>query len=342
MQHMMKPPPSLVAQVPTLSRVVDQVVLKALAKDPRDRFVTVQDFAAALEQAARQGSHMSSSFRSNQSLPSAMPDRHSPSPISSSEHALSPYPNILPAPSSPTSPPLVSPQVTSPHLSGSSLLSPMTEIGSTGQSALPIPSSASVETSPVAEKLSQSIYELSSQARSDLPPLRQTQQPSPSNAGSRSAPSNAASAPNQFTISPPSLPSPIIPSSGQPSQPLAKAWPRVQVPRPPHWGAAVPIAAHRGGHLRGRTALLVALVLLIIGSVSILYTKRSIPNAHLPSTATTHTQAGTTATAVAAVNAYNTAVAAKGVMFGFDPAHTHVNPYEHILNPTNISRAPVK
>ncbi len=49
-QHALKPPPSLVAQVSGLSRAVEEVVLKALAKDPRDRFVTVRDFAAALEQ----------------------------------------------------------------------------------------------------------------------------------------------------------------------------------------------------------------------------------------------------------------------------------------------------
>ena len=98
MQHMMKSPPSLMAQVPTLSKVVDEVVLKALAKDSKDRFVTVQDFAAALEQAARQVPGIFPSFIPNQSLPAAMRDVHSTSPIGSSEQVLSPYPSISPAP----------------------------------------------------------------------------------------------------------------------------------------------------------------------------------------------------------------------------------------------------
>ncbi len=50
-QHMMTPPPSLRQKVPILSPAVEQVVLKALAKEPKDRFSSVQAFAMALEQA---------------------------------------------------------------------------------------------------------------------------------------------------------------------------------------------------------------------------------------------------------------------------------------------------
>jgi len=50
-QHMTTSPPSLRWKVPTLSPAVDQVVLKALAKEPKDRFSSVQAFAMALEQA---------------------------------------------------------------------------------------------------------------------------------------------------------------------------------------------------------------------------------------------------------------------------------------------------
>ncbi len=50
-QHMTTSPPSLRWKVPTLSPAVEQVVLKALAKEPKDRFSSVQAFAMALEQA---------------------------------------------------------------------------------------------------------------------------------------------------------------------------------------------------------------------------------------------------------------------------------------------------
>ena len=50
-QHLAVPPPSLCEKHPTISPAIEQVVLKALAKDPHQRFATVQDFASALEQA---------------------------------------------------------------------------------------------------------------------------------------------------------------------------------------------------------------------------------------------------------------------------------------------------
>ncbi len=51
MQHMLTPPPPLHERIPTIPRVVEHVVLKALAKDPHKRFESVQAFADALEQA---------------------------------------------------------------------------------------------------------------------------------------------------------------------------------------------------------------------------------------------------------------------------------------------------
>src|SRR5438045_1637079 len=47
MQHAMKPPPSLVAHIPRLARQVEAVVLKALMKDPKERFLSVSDFTSA-------------------------------------------------------------------------------------------------------------------------------------------------------------------------------------------------------------------------------------------------------------------------------------------------------
>lgn len=52
-QHCSVPPPPLREQVPTLPSAVEDVVLKALAKKPEDRFPDAGAFAAALKQATR-------------------------------------------------------------------------------------------------------------------------------------------------------------------------------------------------------------------------------------------------------------------------------------------------
>jgi predicted ATPase/class 3 adenylate cyclase/DNA-binding CsgD family transcriptional regulator len=59
MQHLLVPPPPLHAKVPAISPALEEVVLKALAKEAERRFPTVQAFAQALEEAyqeAMQGS----------------------------------------------------------------------------------------------------------------------------------------------------------------------------------------------------------------------------------------------------------------------------------------------
>ena len=58
MQHAMKPPSSLVEQVPTLPQAVEQVVMTALAKDPKERFGNVRAFAIAFEQASKPSTDM--------------------------------------------------------------------------------------------------------------------------------------------------------------------------------------------------------------------------------------------------------------------------------------------
>ena len=52
-QHLLASPPPLRERIPALSPLVEQVVLTALAKDPKRRFARAQAFATALEQAAR-------------------------------------------------------------------------------------------------------------------------------------------------------------------------------------------------------------------------------------------------------------------------------------------------
>jgi peptide/nickel transport system substrate-binding protein len=53
-QHLSMPPLPLRERVPTIPAEVEQVVLRALAKDPKARFTSVADFASALEQASKQ------------------------------------------------------------------------------------------------------------------------------------------------------------------------------------------------------------------------------------------------------------------------------------------------
>jgi predicted ATPase len=51
-QHLSMPPPPLRERVPTIPGEVEQVVFKSLAKDPKERFERIRDFALALEVAS--------------------------------------------------------------------------------------------------------------------------------------------------------------------------------------------------------------------------------------------------------------------------------------------------
>ena len=53
MQHLYALPPSLRQRIPTLPPAVEQVILKALAKKPQQRFATITEFAEALEEASQ-------------------------------------------------------------------------------------------------------------------------------------------------------------------------------------------------------------------------------------------------------------------------------------------------
>src|SRR5690349_3548033 len=52
-QHLSMPPPSLRERMPSIPSEVEQVMLRALAKDPKARFASVAEFATALEQASQ-------------------------------------------------------------------------------------------------------------------------------------------------------------------------------------------------------------------------------------------------------------------------------------------------
>jgi len=51
LQHINTPPPSLCERVPTLSSAIEEVIMKALAKRPEERFASIQEFATALADA---------------------------------------------------------------------------------------------------------------------------------------------------------------------------------------------------------------------------------------------------------------------------------------------------
>jgi eukaryotic-like serine/threonine-protein kinase len=113
-QHVFAPPPPLREKVPELSPAVEEVVMKALAKEPQRRFSNVWAFATALEQAAQ-----SASF-------SILPTIAASSPISAPTTSESPGTPVLtppnvgspntPVPDASTPPPLLTPTLSDPSI----------------------------------------------------------------------------------------------------------------------------------------------------------------------------------------------------------------------------------
>ncbi|HEY7126469.1 MAG TPA: serine/threonine-protein kinase [Ktedonobacterales bacterium] len=98
-QHVMSAPLSLRAKVPTLPPIVEDVVLIALAKDPKDRFASIRAFAKGLENALAQGE------RVTRPLPAASGPARPTTPLPSPSGPLAPglpeeEPTITPTPTS--------------------------------------------------------------------------------------------------------------------------------------------------------------------------------------------------------------------------------------------------
>src|SRR6266851_2913567 len=68
-KHLSMPPPPLRERLPTISAEVEQVVLRALAKEPKERFASVQEFAGVLEQASLPVLSPTARLSSEQSAP---------------------------------------------------------------------------------------------------------------------------------------------------------------------------------------------------------------------------------------------------------------------------------
>lgn len=120
-QQVLAPPPPLREKLPGISPDVEQVVMKALAKDPHQRFASVQVFATALEQACQSSLLMNKTPPASQtpiflSEPSLISNQSSlssgpPSPLRQPPLPYSPNitPDIPPQPFSPVRSP-ASPQ----------------------------------------------------------------------------------------------------------------------------------------------------------------------------------------------------------------------------------------
>jgi len=101
-QHSFAPPPSLQSRMPGIPSGVDQIVLRALAKQPQQRFPSVQDFADALEEAVLQAlqapgtmgvGHAGITRPSPSSTTQQVPPRIGPSPfvVGSPAHTGTPF-----------------------------------------------------------------------------------------------------------------------------------------------------------------------------------------------------------------------------------------------------------
>lgn len=90
MQHLTEPAPSLRSIVPSLSVAVDRVVLKALTKDPQQRYETIRAFAQALEEAEQK--HISKIPRTN--IIKEPEKRLLTKPVTNSAHPPPPYEKI--------------------------------------------------------------------------------------------------------------------------------------------------------------------------------------------------------------------------------------------------------
>lgn len=109
-QHLHVPPPSLLERVPTLPFQVEQVVFKALAKQPQERFARIADFASALQAASQ--TPVTSPLHMPFSVPLTAPSVSKPDKTRGdiSPPAISPVPPVAPAFS-----PLTKPTVGEPH-----------------------------------------------------------------------------------------------------------------------------------------------------------------------------------------------------------------------------------
>src|SRR5207302_4361463 len=94
-QHLGMPPLPLRERMPKIPAEVEQVVLRALAKDPKARFASVKDFAESLEQASQRALASTAQLASEQS------DRGQAAAMSYETVAVAPNQPVLPTEATP-------------------------------------------------------------------------------------------------------------------------------------------------------------------------------------------------------------------------------------------------
>ena len=114
-QQVLAPTPSLQAKVPTISPAIEEVVMRAMAKDPQQRYPSVQDFATALAQVCVQEGLISKEVTQvvKTSRHASSPAVQGPSPLGNSSQ-LTYLPSRTNLESQPTAPINTSPNATVP------------------------------------------------------------------------------------------------------------------------------------------------------------------------------------------------------------------------------------
>lgn len=141
-QHSAVPPQSLRTHVPDLPSEVEQVVLRALSKEPDERFPNVKAFAAALEQASQSVQMMVAADMINTFIPPTLPQDNISTNAHTSYKPEEPAPETpLPPPQPSTAPPTYLPHThTEPSTSGVPLFAaPQTATLPPEQSTLLLP-----------------------------------------------------------------------------------------------------------------------------------------------------------------------------------------------------------
>jgi serine/threonine protein kinase len=108
-QHISTPPPSILKIAPSLPPAVETVVMKALAKDPKDRYARIADFSLALEQSCKDAQPQTPAATTFKASPEKPPETKvvAPSevyrPLAEGERVIA-SPIQSPAPDNPVSP----------------------------------------------------------------------------------------------------------------------------------------------------------------------------------------------------------------------------------------------
>jgi outer membrane protein assembly factor BamB/serine/threonine protein kinase len=295
-EHLLTPPPPLREKVPGISPEVELVVMKALAKDPPQRFASVQEFANALEQA---GQAPQVSY-----LPSATEATWLASTLKAGQAPQSSYPPssdiTLPADTLKQASPISYPSPTDAALSADTLRRP----GQLPQPSYPPPTPDPMLRADTLWQPGQS------------PPI--SYPAPPPDATLLASPFRQAGQPSQAS------PAPAPPGFYGPGK-------EERVP-PPLSGVSGPQSGankNRKGS-RVRVVPVVALILLLlVGSLAFLLKGVIV----FPST-TSHSHVSTTTTPIVRPT---TPPPIYSAMFGFNLQHTHYNPAERTLSPTNVS-----